>query len=114
MRLIYLWNILCLLAVVPRSTFASVLAIDYGTNFIKASLMKPGLPFDVLLDKDSKRKMQSAVGWKRAERLFGSDAANLVLNFLSVTEFVAYTPNSGHQVPFRYFHIHKVPSGGTA
>jgi hypoxia up-regulated 1 len=40
--------------------------------------MKPGVPFDVLLNKDSKRKMQSAVGWKRTERLFGSDAANLV------------------------------------
>lgn len=77
MRLIHFCNALSLLALVPQS-FASVLAIDYGTDWIKASLMKPGVPFDVLLNKDSKRKIQSAVGWKKDDRLFGSDAANLV------------------------------------
>ena len=61
-----------------ESTFAAILAIDYGSDWIKASLMKPGLPFDVLLNKDSKRKIQSSVAWKRDDRLFGSDAANLV------------------------------------
>lgn len=59
-------------------SFAALLAIDYGSDWIKASLMKPGLPFDVLLNKDSKRKIQSSVAWKRDDRLFGSDAANLV------------------------------------
>ena len=61
-----------------QSAFASVLAIDYGTDWIKASLMKPGVPFDVLLNKDSKRKIQSIVGWKKDDRLFGSDAFNVV------------------------------------
>lgn len=61
-----------------ESSFAALLAIDYGSDWIKASLMKPGLPFDVLLNKDSKRKIQSSVAWKRDDRLFGSDAANLV------------------------------------
>ncbi|KZP23371.1 hypothetical protein FIBSPDRAFT_737542, partial [Athelia psychrophila] len=42
-------------------------------DWIKASLMKPSLPFDVLLNKDSKRKIQSSVGWKKNDRLFGSD-----------------------------------------
>jgi hypothetical protein len=58
--------------------FASVLAIDYGTDWTKASLMKPGVPFDVLLNKDSKRKLHSSVGWNRDDRLFGSDAFNIV------------------------------------
>ena len=57
---------------------ASLLAIDYGSEWIKASLMKPGVPFDVLLNKDSKRKIHSSVGWKGGDRLFGSDAYNLV------------------------------------
>jgi hypoxia up-regulated 1 len=57
---------------------ATVLAIDYGSDYIKASLIKPGAPFDVLLDKDSKRKIRSSVGWKNGERLFGQDAFNLV------------------------------------
>jgi len=67
-----------LFAVLFESSLASVLAVDYGSDWIKASLMKPGVPFDVLLNKDSKRKMQSCVAWKKEERLFGSDAANIV------------------------------------
>lgn len=47
-------------------------------RFIKASLMKPGVPFDVLLNKDSKRKISSVVSWKRGDRLFGQDAFNIV------------------------------------
>jgi hypoxia up-regulated 1 len=67
-----------LLALIPHAVLASVLAIDYGADFTKASLMKPGVPFDVLLNKDSKRKIQSSVAWKRGDRLFGQDAAHLV------------------------------------
>jgi hypoxia up-regulated 1 len=62
-----------------ENVLASVLAVDYGTDWIKASLMKPGVPFDVLLNRDSKRKMQASVGWKGRDRLFGSDAFNMVL-----------------------------------
>lgn len=76
--------VLLLLTFLYDSVAASVLAIDYGSDWIKASLMKPGVPFDVLLNKDSKRKIQSSVGWKKSDRLFGSDAYNIV----SVNTFV--------------------------
>ena len=66
MRLLTFW---------PTSVFklayqlalASVLAIDYGTDFITACLMKfkPGVPFNALLNKYSKRKVNSTVVWKR-------------------------------------------------
>lgn len=75
---------LALLALFALSLFSStavataVLAIDYGSDYIKASLMKPGMPFDVLLNKDSKRKIRSSVAWKNGERLFGQDAFNIV------------------------------------
>ncbi|KAI6112082.1 heat shock protein 70 family [Pisolithus croceorrhizus] len=86
MHLISLRRALCILAVVPalfETSLAAVLAIDYGTDWMKASLMKPGVPFDVLLNKDSKRKIQSSVAWKRDDRLFGTDAANLASRFPS-------------------------------
>jgi hypoxia up-regulated 1 len=67
-----------------EAAFASVLAIDYGADWIKASLMKPGVPFDILLNKDSKRKIQSSVGWKKSDRLFGSDAYNIVSHIFTV------------------------------
>ncbi|KAH8112056.1 actin-like ATPase domain-containing protein [Phellopilus nigrolimitatus] len=60
-----------------QAASAAVLAIDYGSEWIKASLMKPGVPFDVLLNRDSKRKIMSSVAWKGDDRLFGSDAFNI-------------------------------------
>ncbi|THU97845.1 actin-like ATPase domain-containing protein [Dendrothele bispora CBS 962.96] len=84
MHVLKLWHALCLLVLaLPSTTLAAVLAIDYGADFIKASLMKPGVPFDVLLNKDSKRKIQSSVAWKNGDRIFGSDAFNLASRFPS-------------------------------
>lgn len=57
---------------------ASLLAIDYGTDGFKAALIKPGVPFDVLINKDSKRKTGSIVTLRGEERSFGGEAANLV------------------------------------
>jgi hypoxia up-regulated 1 len=71
---------LCFL-VLPITCSSSVLAIDYGTDSFKASLIKPGVPFDVLLTKEGKRKIQSLVtirGQGGKERFVGSDAQNLV------------------------------------
>lgn len=57
---------------------ASLLAIDFGGEWTKASVIKPGVPFDVLLNRDSKRKIQSSVAWKGEERLFAGDAFSIV------------------------------------
>jgi hypoxia up-regulated 1 len=70
-----------LLVIFPAIIRASVLAIDYGSDFTKVSLMKPGVPFDVVLNRDSKRKIASSVAWKGEERLFGSDAVGIVRTF---------------------------------
>ncbi|KDR78342.1 hypothetical protein GALMADRAFT_64912 [Galerina marginata CBS 339.88] len=87
MRLLTVWSLLSLSALtwLPQFAFASVLAIDYGNDYIKASLMKSGVPFDVLLNKDSKRKISSVVAWKKGDRLFGQDAFNLASRFPSDT-----------------------------
>ena len=81
MRQFLLCLLLCL-TTFTQNAFAAVLAIDYGSEWIKASLMSPGVPFDVLLDRNSKRKIQSTVGWKKEDRLFGSDAFNIVCMFV--------------------------------
>lgn len=62
-----------LLLLLAPSLRAAVLAIDYGAEFTKLSLVKPGVPLDVVLDRDSKRKIQSVVGWKRDDRVFGQE-----------------------------------------
>lgn len=65
--------LLLLFALLSPLVQASILAIDYGAEFTKLSLVKPGVPFDVLLDRDAKRKISSVVGWKKNDRVFGAE-----------------------------------------
>ena len=60
---------------------AAVMSIDYGTEWFKVGLIKPGMPLDVALNKDSKRKTQSVVTIRDGERIYGGDAISLVRIF---------------------------------
>lgn len=74
------------------SAASAVLGIDLGTEYLKAALVKPGIPLEIVLTKDSKRKELSAVAFKPSksgalpageypERFYGSDAAALAARF---------------------------------
>lgn len=69
---------------------SAVLGIDFGTEYIKATLVKPGVPLDIVLTKDSRRKETAAVAFKPdkssqsggfPERIYGSDAVALAARF---------------------------------
>ncbi|MCJ1274582.1 lumenal Hsp70 protein [Puttea exsequens] len=81
---------LFLLFVSTASAASAVLGIDLGTEYIKAALVKPGVPLEIVLTKDSKRKETAAVAFKPLrnrvntaesdsypERLYGGDAVAL-------------------------------------
>jgi hypoxia up-regulated 1 len=70
--------VLLVICVLIQTACAAVLAIDYGTEWTKAALVKPGIPLQIVLTKDTKRKEQSVVAFKKSERLYGTDAFNLV------------------------------------
>ncbi|KAI5474325.1 protein of heat shock protein Hsp70 family [Pseudohyphozyma bogoriensis] len=78
-------SLLSLLALLPPSFAASLLAVDYGTDSFKASLVKPGVPFDVLINKDSKRKTPALLTIRGEDRSFGGEAANLATRFPQFT-----------------------------
>ncbi|KAL6705637.1 lumenal Hsp70 protein [Coniothyrium glycines] len=74
------------------SAASAVLGVDFGTEYIKAVLVKPGIPLEIVLTKDSKRKETSAVAFKPLksgplsagsypERFYGSDAIALQARF---------------------------------
>lgn len=67
-------RILFVLFFLAESALAAVLGVDYGQEYIKAALVKPGIPIDIVLTKDTKRKDVAAVAFKDRERLYGSDA----------------------------------------
>ncbi|KAK2805230.1 hypothetical protein FQN50_006255 [Emmonsiellopsis sp. PD_5] len=81
-----------LLAALPAQVSAAgsaVLGIDLGTEYIKAALVKPGVPLEIVLTKDSKRKEAAAVAFKPArehdavfpDRFYGGDALSLAARF---------------------------------
>ncbi|KAI9737618.1 MAG: lumenal Hsp70 protein [Claussenomyces sp. TS43310] len=81
--------IFCLFCASAQAASA-VLGIDVGTEYIKATLVKPGIPLDIVLTKDSRRKETSAVCFKPdqnsqigdfPERVYGSDAVALAARF---------------------------------
>ncbi|KAH7342642.1 Hsp70 protein-domain-containing protein [Rhexocercosporidium sp. MPI-PUGE-AT-0058] len=85
-------SILCLFYLFSSTALAAsaVLGVDLGTEYIKAALVKPGIPLDIVLTKDSRRKEISAVAFKPAkniksgsfpERVYGSDAVALAARF---------------------------------
>lgn len=87
------------LLLLAPSIQAAVLAIDYGAEFTKLSLVKPGVPLDVVLDRDSKRKIQSVVGWKRDDRVFGQEgkmAVSRQRGLLSHCRDVLFQGNEPH------------------
>ena len=49
-----------------------------GADWFKASIVKPGVPLDMVLNRESKRKTSSMITMRDGVRNFGSDAASLV------------------------------------
>ncbi|CBY19557.1 unnamed protein product [Oikopleura dioica] len=66
-----------------------VMSVDLGSEWFKVAIVKPGVPMEIALNKESKRKTPVAVFMRNGERLFGSDA---------VTSGNRYPHNS-----YRYF-----------
>ena len=84
--------ILLLVLSTTASAASAVLGIDLGTEYIKAALVKPGVPLDIVLTKDSRRKEAATIAFKPArsspseadsypERLYGADASALSARF---------------------------------
>ncbi|KAK4698666.1 hypoxia up-regulated 1, partial [Phenoliferia sp. Uapishka_3] len=90
------WSLFFLIVALATPAWcASLLAIDFGTDGFKAVLVKPSVPFDVLINKDSKRKTPSLVTLRNQDRSFGSEASNLATRFPKDT-FAAIKLLLGH------------------
>lgn len=64
---------------------ASVIGIDYGTDWFKVSIVKPGVPLDIVLNRESKRKTSSIVTLRDHIRLLGSESTALATKFPAVS-----------------------------
>lgn len=63
-----------LLVLLGLVTSNSLVSLDMGTEFMKIGIVKPGVPIDIVLNTESKRKTPMVVYIKDEERLFGDSA----------------------------------------
>ncbi|KAM6983533.1 hypoxia up-regulated protein 1 [Tautogolabrus adspersus] len=75
-RKLGLFSLFCLvLAVLPSHTVSvAVMSVDLGSEWMKMAIVKPGVPMEIVLNKESRRKTPIAVCLKENERLFGDSA----------------------------------------
>ncbi|OQR93666.1 hsp70-like protein [Achlya hypogyna] len=75
MRLCYLLPLL--LAALIHGVASSVAGVDFGGEFFKIALVKPGRPFEIVTNVHSKRKTETIVSFNGEERVYGADAMNI-------------------------------------
>jgi hypoxia up-regulated 1 len=57
---------------------SNVIGIDYGTDWLKVSIIKPGGSIETVLNRESKRKTNAVINIRNGVRTYGLDAINLV------------------------------------
>nr|XP_060643609.1 hypoxia up-regulated protein 1 [Anolis sagrei ordinatus] len=55
----------------------AVMSVDLGSESMKIAIVKPGVPMEIVLNKESRRKTPVAVTLKENERLFGDNAVGM-------------------------------------
>uniref|UniRef100_A0AAQ5X674 Hypoxia up-regulated protein 1 n=1 Tax=Amphiprion ocellaris TaxID=80972 RepID=A0AAQ5X674_AMPOC len=62
------------LVLVALSLSVAVMSVDLGSEWMKMAIVKPGVPMEIVLNKESRRKTPTVVCLKENERLFGDSA----------------------------------------
>lgn len=60
-----------LIVLVGNAAGLAVMSVDYGSEFMKIAIVKPGVPMEIVINKESRRKTPTIVTIKDGERLFG-------------------------------------------
>ncbi|XP_063167023.1 hypoxia up-regulated protein 1 isoform X2 [Candoia aspera] len=78
--------VLVALACLPAlSDSLAVMSVDLGSESMKIAIVKPGVPMEIVLNKESRRKTPMAVALKENERLFGDGAMGMAIKSPKVT-----------------------------
>ncbi|KAM8900221.1 hypoxia up-regulated protein 1 isoform 4-T4 [Spinachia spinachia] len=66
------------LAMLPSHTVTvAVMSVDLGSEWMKVAIVKPGVPMEIVLNKESRRKTPMAVCLKENERFLGDSALGM-------------------------------------
>lgn len=59
----------------------AVISVDLGTEWMKVAIVSPGVPMEIVLNKESKRKTPAALSFRGEDRTFGEDAITASARF---------------------------------
>lgn len=56
---------------------AAVMSVDLGTEWMKVGVVSPGVPMEIALNRESKRKTPAILAFRDGLRTFGEDAVTV-------------------------------------
>lgn len=59
----------------------AVMSVDLGTEWMKVGIVSPGVPMEIALNKESKRKTPTVISFRDNIRSFGEDAQTVAIRF---------------------------------
>lgn len=62
---------------------AAVMSVDFGSEWMKVGVVSPGVPMEIALNKESKRKTPAVLSIRDGLRFFGEDAQTVGVRFPS-------------------------------
>lgn len=77
----YLIFVILILECTIKCQGVAVMSIDFGTEWMKVAIVSPGVPMEIALNKESKRKTPVAIAFRDGERTFGEDALSVGVRF---------------------------------
>lgn len=76
-------TVVVLLSFIEISSSVAVMSVDLGSEWMKIAIVSPGVPMEIALNKESKRKTASLVAFHNGERTFGEEAQIIGTRFPS-------------------------------
>ncbi|KAK3912914.1 Hypoxia up-regulated protein 1 [Frankliniella fusca] len=70
-----------LLSCVNYSSSLAVISVDLGSEWMKVAIVSPGVPMEIVLNKESKRKTPAVLSFRGEDRTFGEDAITASARF---------------------------------
>lgn len=59
----------------------AVMSVDFGTEWMKIGIVSPGVPMEIALNKESKRKTPAVISFRDNVRSYGEDAQTVGIRF---------------------------------
>lgn len=78
---LYLLGVVVLLGTVEIVYGVAVMSIDFGSEWMKIGIVSPGVPMEIALNKESKRKTPTVISLRDNIRTYGEDAQTVGIRF---------------------------------